>query len=175
MGSRMKKLVIGLLILSLTVFGVRFSAEQWTGRRRPGPSWSLPRIEDQTPAPPGTGPDGLYATWAAVRWDGLGEHHASMPSRAGMRLTFTEEKLLWEFDSPKGKEFYDGVYHIEPDRNPKVIYFGEPNQAAPEKLVNGFYEVKGDRLIIWGGAEGVKASTDATSFRLELKRVLPRP
>ena len=35
------------------------------------------------PAPPGTGPDGLYATWAAVRFDGL-------PPRTKLRLQAIE-------------------------------------------------------------------------------------
>jgi uncharacterized protein (TIGR03067 family) len=179
MGKRMKILVIVLLIVPLVCYGVRlhqsYSIPNYPLFYSQGPEVKI-RLEDDdfTPAPPGTGPDGLYATWEAVYFEGFGKK-ASDRREAGMRLTFTPDKVIWVFDTAQGEKRYDGVYHIDPTRNPKEIDLGEPDRPKPERVILGVYKVEGDRLTIWGGAERPKGYSDSALFRIELKRVRPRP
>jgi uncharacterized protein (TIGR03067 family) len=164
--------VVAVLILLILAFGIRipdtFRPTSSVPPYTPPPAVPVP--EDAGPAPPGTGPDGLFATWAAVFLEGFGKK-ASGSREAGMWLTFTPEKVVWTFDTPKGRKAYDALYHIEPAKSPKEIDLGQPAQLVPGNLLRGVYKVEDDKLTILGGIVRPKTFSDVPLIRLELKRV----
>ncbi len=176
MGKLTRIAVIAVLIMVVVVIGIRIPENRWHSNSvqpyPPPPPWADP--DDATPAPPGTGPDGLFATWAAISFEGLGKK-VSGRREAGMWLTFSPDKLVWTFRTFEGTRAYDAVYHIASDKSPKEIDLGEPAQPEPKKMMLGIYKIEGNKLTVYAGAVRPKAFTDEAMFRFELKRVRGRP
>jgi uncharacterized protein (TIGR03067 family) len=90
---------------------------------------------------------------------------------AGLRITFTPDKAIWEFYKPGEVRTYEGFCHIDSSKSPKQIDLGEPDNPNPKKLAPAIYKIEGDRLTICWGPERPKTFSEPAKIRLEFTRV----
>jgi uncharacterized protein (TIGR03067 family) len=114
-------------------------------------------------------PAEIYGTWVEVSGKFLGK---SFPERSAgrMRLTFTEDKIIWEFVVPPEETWksWEGAYRLDPSHEPKEIDLTPPNNRTDFRP--GIYKIEGDTLTILFGSERPKDFDQQAPARLEFKR-----
>ncbi len=108
----------------------------------------------------------LLGTWTVVEGEINGK---KLPGAAGtMRLIFTKDKVIWQFDTSDGEKAFDGTYKADPKKSPKEIDLSQPVNA--KKVALGIYKIEGDRLTICMGAQRPKNFEDMVLSRLIFTR-----
>jgi uncharacterized protein (TIGR03067 family) len=87
-----------------------------------------------------------------------------------MRLTFTEDKIVWAFVVPPQENWksWEGAYRLDPSRQPKEIDLTPPDKQTGFRP--GIYKIEGDSLTILFGAERPKSFEEKAPARLVFRR-----
>jgi uncharacterized protein (TIGR03067 family) len=129
--------------------------------------WGMGCASSATPS--ATNVESIQGTWVVISGEAFG---MEMPKESAerMRLTFTKEKVVWEFVVPPEDNWksWDGAYRIDPSHQPKEIDLTPPNNKT--EFRPGIYKIEGDRLTILFGAERPKDFDEKAPARLLLRR-----
>lgn len=112
------------------------------------------------------GPETILGTWVSVESEALGQRWKESGDR--MRLTFTNDKVTWQFLTDGTWKSYDGAYRIDPSREPKQIDLTPPENHKDFRP--GIYKIEGDTLTIVLGAARPKDFEEKAPARLVLER-----
>ena len=112
----------------------------------------------------------ILGTWQAVSGEAFGKQTTGKEAW-GMRITFAEGKAIWDFNTKKGWQSFDGLCRIDPGGKSGCIDLGQPKSEDPLRVALGIYKINGDSLQINMGKDRPSDFDQPTLTKLKFKRV----